>query len=264
MLPGVAAGAGDGPVVVFLHAGVADHRMWLSQVAAVAAAGDRALAYDRRGFGEAVAANVPFSHLDDLGAVLNARGVRRAVLVGCSMGGGLAVDFALAQPARVAGLVLVAPAVSGGDYVFSGTDEDVENALAAAEAGGDVARLNRLSAAAWLDGPRSPEGRVGGAARELFLDMNGKALAKPALTQERRAPAAWPRLGEIAVPALVLTGALDFNYMLDRHAALVAALPQAGGEILAATAHLPSLERPDLFNPPLLDFLATMKPHQRR
>jgi hypothetical protein len=49
--------------------------------------------------------------------------------------------------------------------------------------------------------------------------------------------------------------------MLDRHAALVAALPRASGTILAATAHLPSLERPDLFNPPLLAFLATMKPH---
>jgi pimeloyl-ACP methyl ester carboxylesterase len=254
----MAAGPVDGPAVVFLHAGVADHRMWLGQVAAVAAAGYRALAYDRRGFGGAAADDVPFSHLDDLGAVLDAQGVQRAVLVGCSMGGGLAVDFALAQPARVAGLVPVAPAVSGGDFSFSGTDEAVETALAEAEASGDAEWSNRAAAAAW---PRSPEGRVGGAARALFLDMNGKALAKPPLTQQRRAPEAWPRLGEIAVPALVLTGALDFNYMLALHVTLVAALPRARGTILADTAHLPSLERPDLFNPPLLEFLATMKPH---
>ncbi len=256
-LMGRAAGPEDGLAVVFLHAGVADSRMWLWQVEAVAAAGYRGVAYDRRGFGEAVAADVPFSHLDDLAGVLDQLGLARAVLVGCSMGGGLAVDFALAHPGRVAGLVAVAPAVSGGDYSFSGTDEAVEAALTAAWEAGDPAEMNRVAAMAWLDGPRAPEGRVGGAARDLFFDMNAKALGKqPVLTGERPSPPAWPRLGEIAVPALVLTGAHDFNYMIARHAALVEALPNARGQILDGTAHLPNLEQPDLFNPPLLDLLA--------
>ncbi|NMO22138.1 alpha/beta hydrolase, partial [Pyxidicoccus fallax] len=104
--------AGRGPAMVFLHAGVADRRMWRAELAAFAPT-HHALAYDGRGFGESRGAPEPFSHVDDLGAVLDAVGAREAVLVGCSHGGRVALDFTLAHPDRVRGLVLVAPAVSG-------------------------------------------------------------------------------------------------------------------------------------------------------
>ena len=90
------AEAGEGLPVVFLHAGVCDHRMWREEMEAVAARGFHAVAYDRRGFGETTSPDEPFSHLDDLEAVLGHFGIHAAVFVGCSMGGGLAIDFALA------------------------------------------------------------------------------------------------------------------------------------------------------------------------
>jgi pimeloyl-ACP methyl ester carboxylesterase len=98
---------GEGLPVVFLHAGVCDKRMWLSQMEAAAEAGWHAIAYDRRGYGETESADEPFSHLDDLEALLDAFDIHAAVLVGCSMGGGLALDFALRHPGRTIGLVPV-------------------------------------------------------------------------------------------------------------------------------------------------------------
>jgi len=96
------------PPLVFLHAGVCDGRMWDGAMAA--AAGQRAaLRMDRRGFGQTrISAPRPHAWIDDLRAVLDALGLDRVELVGCSQGGRIAIDFALAWPERVAGLTLVA------------------------------------------------------------------------------------------------------------------------------------------------------------
>ena len=115
--------------------------------------------------------------------------------------------------------------------------------------------LNKVQAHAWLDGPRSASGRVWGAARELFLDMNDKALKKPPLTQEEPRPRAIDRLGAINTPVLLIVGDLDFTYILQRHEDASEALPNAFAVVLEGTAHIPNLERPDLFDPLLLEFL---------
>jgi pimeloyl-ACP methyl ester carboxylesterase len=100
---------GKGPALVFLHAGVADKRMWRDQMAAFADR-YRVVAYDRRGFGETRYKPETFSHMQDLRAVLDGLGIEQASLVGCSQGGRFSVDFTLAYPQRVNKLVLIAPA----------------------------------------------------------------------------------------------------------------------------------------------------------
>ena len=71
------------------------------------------VAYDRRGYGQTPPSTEPFSHLDDLLAVIGHAGAGPVWLVGASAGGGLALDAALVAPHRVAGLVLLGTAVSG-------------------------------------------------------------------------------------------------------------------------------------------------------
>jgi pimeloyl-ACP methyl ester carboxylesterase len=94
----------------------------------------------------------------------------------------------------------------------------------------------------WLDGPSAKEGRVDGPARELFLDMNARALRAPDPGEQADIPPAWPRLGEITAPTLVMIGRLDAEdvQVIDE---------QAAGIILGArlrwldgVAHVPHLE----------------------
>jgi pimeloyl-ACP methyl ester carboxylesterase len=254
----VGAEAGDGFPVVFLHAGVADHRMWQGQMEAVADAGYHAIAYDRRGYGETTSVDEGFSHLEDLEAVLDALDVHAAILVGCSMGGGLAADFALAYPGRTVGLVLVATALTGATSFVADGEQGIVMAEEDAEERGDLDMLNRVQAHAWLDGPRSASGRVWGAARDLFLDMNRKALQHPPLTREEPRPPASDRLSVITAPSLLICGDLDFGYILQRHEDASEVLGNAFAVVLEGTAHLPNLERPDLFNPLLLEFLGAV------
>jgi len=103
---------GGGPAVVLLHEGVADRRGW-AEVAGLLAPELAVVAYDRRGYGQTPPGTGPFSHLDDLLAVLDHAGAGPVWLAGASAGGGLALDAALAVPGRIAGLVVMGTAVSG-------------------------------------------------------------------------------------------------------------------------------------------------------
>lgn len=249
------------PPLVFLHAGVCDHRLWLQQLQAFA--GERTvLAYDRRGYGKVeVEAALPFSHLADLWAVMDAAGLQRAVLVGCSLGGRLALEAALDRPERVAGLFLVAPAVNGVPAPILNAQELAMDAAAdAAYEAGDIAGANQALAALWLDGPTSPPGRVAGAARALFLDMDERMLRATPPGSEIEAPPSWPRLEQISAPTELLWGDLDLGYFFPRCEAMVQRIPGARRSVLPGVAHLPSLEAPAAFNTALAAFLATLKP----
>ena len=236
--------SGQGPPIVLLHAGVCDRRSWREVGERL---GRDVVAYDRRGHGETPAAEAPFRHVDDLLAVLDLVSPDApAWLVGSSMGGGVALDAALEAPERVAGLVLLAPAVSGDpepdDAVVIAATNGLAEAIDSAWTAGDLDACNRLEVQLWLDGPAGPEGRVSGPARELALEMNRIVLAGESEIDGASGVDAASRVDEIAVPALVACGELDVPLKLQRSAELAASLPNGAYEALPGRAHLPYLE----------------------
>ena len=247
---------GKGPALVFLHAGVADKRMWRDQVAAFADR-YRVVAYDRRGFGETRYKPETFSHMQDLRAVLDGLGIEQANLVGCSQGGRFAVDFTLAYPKRVAKLVLVAPAIGGAPQPEELPD-DIDNLLQQAEQAQDQNHhdlVNRIEAHMWLDGPRSADGRVPGSARDLFLRMNIIPLKSPSPGKDEAAKDSFKKLKQIEAPTLLIWGDLDFPHLQERCALLGKRIKGAQSALMPGTAHLPNLEQPKKFNALLDAFL---------
>ena len=239
--------AGTGPVAVFLHAGVADRRSW-DQVAALVSPFVTPVTYDRRGFGQTPVSPGPFSHLDDLRAVLAHVADGPAWLVGSSMGGALALDVALAAPELVAGLVLVAPAVTGSsEFEMDADTSRFERLLDEAIEKDDRAEVNRLETWLWLDGPAQPEGRVGDPARALALEMNDIILRND-VPEDAGAVAldTWERLDEIRAPTTVACGELDIPFFARRSRDVAERLPSGRFVPLAGVAHLPQLERPAL------------------
>lgn len=247
---------GKGPAIVFLHAGVADKRMWRDQLAAFANR-HRVVAYDRRGFGESRYSVDAFSHLQDLRKVLDELGIEQACLVGCSQGGRFAVDLALADPKRVSKLVLIAPAIGGAPQPKEMPPE-IEDLLEQAEQAEDQQHfdlVNRIEAHLWLDGPRSVDGRVQGSARDLFLRMNIIPLKSPSPGKATEADKSFKRLKEITVPTLIVWGDLDFPHLQERCALLGKRIKGARTALMPGTAHLPNLEQPKQFNALLEEFL---------
>lgn len=255
------AGPSEAPPVLFLHAGVTDRRSWKQVVSALA--GDwRCLSYDARGFGQTTYdSERGWSAVGDALAVLDSYGVERAIVIGSSLGGRTAVDLTLAHPDRVSALVLIGPSVRGAPNPDLTDDLAwLEEAFPAAAEAEDWEEVNRLEAWTWLDGARAPEGRVGGATRKLFLEMNGTALRASDPGESADVPEAWPLLTEITRPALLLVGELDFDHFRENAAEAARRIHGATFAELPGVAHLPQLEdRPELLEH-LGRFLAGRRP----
>jgi pimeloyl-ACP methyl ester carboxylesterase len=111
---------GDGEAIVMLHGGMADHRTALPFVASLSTR-YRVIAPDLRGSGKSWSAMpLTFDQLaDDVGALLDHVGARRAVVGGVSTGSGVALRFALRYPDRILALVVVTPVYAGGDSGYT-------------------------------------------------------------------------------------------------------------------------------------------------
>jgi pimeloyl-ACP methyl ester carboxylesterase len=240
--------AAAAPTVVFLHAGVADQRCWYDVIDALDGGID-AVTYDRRGYGRSTLGEQDFRHLDDLAAVIDAIGAGPLVLVGNSMGGELALDFALAAPERVSAMLLIAPAVSGApeaEHIDPATMV-LADRLERAEADGDKDQVSRLEAWLWLDGPGVPEGRVSGAPRRLAEEMSRQVLAHGAPEGSGSSGLdAWSQLASIRTPTLVVAGELDVPLLIEQSRAISDSLADGAFRLLPGTAHLPSLDQPEV------------------
>jgi pimeloyl-ACP methyl ester carboxylesterase len=249
--------AGSGSPVVLLHAGIADRRMWRHQLPALAAR-HRVIALDLRGYGDSELPPAPFAHHDDVVGLLDALGIDRAALVGCSFGGRVAVDTALAYPERVSALALLGAPVAGNTW-----SEETEQLWE--ELVGDVDQEDFTATAAgevrfWVVGPtRQPED-VDPELVRFAEEMDQRALAAEvalsAVEVGQLDSPAIDRLGELRMPVLVGTGAddvADLRRLADRiaaeapHGVRMPDVPDA--------AHLAPLEKPEPVNAALLDFL---------
>ena len=246
--------AGDGLPVIFLHAGVADSRMWEPQVTAFARHFD-VIRPDMRGFGESTLPPTSWSPVRDLIALIDELHIKPAHLVGCSIGGGVAIDFALEHGERISKLVLVGPGVSGTN--FGPKYPELWSEIEAADRAKDLEALNHAEMRLWLDGPRRPPGYVKQPLRDLFLDMNGKNMANDwaSAPTERLEPPAVERLHEITAPTLIVVGDEDVPSVFDAVELLMVKIPHPRKVVISDAAHLPNLEHPDEFNRVVLNFL---------
>lgn len=247
--------AGEGQPLVLLHAGIADSRMWDEQFT-VFAQQYHVIRYDLRGYGQSEAPNKAFRAHEELVQLLQQLKITRAHIVGISYGGKIALDFALAYPAMVEKLVLVAPSISGAapsPEVLRFTEEE-EAALEA----GDLDRATELNLQMWVDGPRREPGTVKPEVRERVREMQLHAFKTvfPEEAIERDLePPALARLDEVQAPTLVIVGDYDIQPKLEQARLLEAQIPGVRLIVIEGVAHMVNMEKPAVFNSAVLDFL---------
>lgn len=245
---------------MLLHEGICDSRMWDPQWETWARS-RRLLRFDFRGYGRSPMVPGPFASARDVVDLLNRHGFERVALVGVSLGGRVALEVALAQPDRVSALVLVGSGLPGHEW-----SEEMKTAWgeeAAAFDAGDLDGAVEVAMRTWVDGPRRRPEDVDPDLRARVAEMQKRAyeLQLPIEEDEEEllVEDVAQRLGEIAVPTLVVTGEEDqpdIHAIADR---LAREIPRAERATIANTAHVPSMERTAEFDELVLGFLESVK-----
>lgn len=242
---------GAGPALVLIHDGLLPSETWDAQVEPFARH-FRVVRYDRRRYGRSTSETDDFSNVADLRALLDHLKIPTALLMGCSSGGGLAIDFALAEKDRVEALVLVGPVVSGFGYSGHFRERGLRNLAPFYMSKDAAAAVQNWAADRYITDPRNEAARA--RLRELlehfpFSAAGGNPGGRPE-------PPALPRLGEIRVPTLLITGESDIPDVQAHIGAIASRLAWTERQVVPRAGHLPHLEQPDDFNDRVLDFLA--------
>lgn len=249
--------AGAGPPVVLLHEGICDSRMWDPQWEAFQRS-HRVVRVDLRGFGRSPYVAGTYSHPADLIALLEELELGPAALVGVSMGGGVALQVAVARPDLVSALVLVGSGIRGHDWspeITRAWDEEE-----AAFERGDLDAAVEVNLRTWVDGPHRSPDQVDPSIRQKVGEMQRRAFelyrdGGDAAEEEALVPDVGDRLAEISAPTLVLVGELDVPDIQAIAARLQREIPDARGATIPGAAHAPTMERPDEFSDLVLHFL---------
>ena len=251
--------AGSGAGLVMIHAGIADCRMWDHEFKAFADS-HLVMRFDMRGYGKSLPVEGEFNIQDDFTGLLGSLEIPApAILMGCSMGGGLAIDYALESPEKVSALILVGSGPPGLELDVEGPDELFAQSEAAFQAG-DIDHVAELDMQIWFDGMGRETEDVDALARQKAYDMARlvtehelkdigkharKSLDKPAVE----------RLPELTMPVLAVVGENDLPYLKLAAEYMVEHLPNASKVLIKNAGHLPNMEHPELFREKVTEFL---------
>ena len=117
---------GNGDPIVFLHSSLLTSEMWSSQIDYFSKK-YKAFTFDFCGYGKSDLPKGIYSDCEDLKTILDKNNINKAIIVGCSYGGSVALDFVLKYPEYIKKLILITPAVNGYKYPLKLTIESIKN-----------------------------------------------------------------------------------------------------------------------------------------
>lgn len=265
--------AGSGrPLILLLHGFGANTSSWRKVMGPLAELGT-VVAYDRPGFGltgrplgdalRAWPGPNPYSadaQADQAVALIQALGFEQAILVGNSAGGTVAMYTYLRHPARVQGLVFVDAAIyTGGapDWIKPLLRTPQMQRLGPLVSRGQVAQGDRLLQLAWHDPGRITPEDVAAYRKATQVEGWDRALWEFTLASSDLRLAA--RVGEVRIPALVVTGDDDRIVPTEESIRLAQELPNAELVVIPACGHVPQEECPAPFVDALRPFISRLR-----
>lgn len=245
---------GKGQPIVLIHDGLVHREVWDEQFRFFE--NNKVVRYDRRGYGRSERPHDDYSNVKDLHTLLEHLNIERAILMGVSAGGMIAIDFTLAYPDMVDALVLIGAAIGG----FEISEHMRQRGQAAARPlieDDDVEQTIEN----WVNDPYFVVEKNSAARQKFrnFLTSNPHNLSDPHWHSfEEHGKPAIERLSEIQVPSLIVVGEEDIP---DNHA--VAGVLQVGiakskRVVLPNAGHLAQLEQPKEFNLLVSEFLKSI------
>lgn len=244
---------GEGPPLVLIHGWTHDLRTWDLQVSALRRH-FTVLRYDRRGWGQSGGHPDVSRDPADLDRLMAELGLDSAIVLGHSQGAHVALRFALAHPERVTALGLYgSPPPEGFGLPWTGRDTLPSNMPEIVDEAGVDSLAAILFSHPLARGFR--EGRPGSRlAGRMWATNAGRGLRDPRPPSGATPPPRTDRLGEIGVPALVLTGERELRYFRVVADALAYGIQGAERIVVQGGGHAVHLQEPERFTAEVLRF----------
>ncbi len=243
--------AGSGDPVVLIHGLSLDTSMWDPQWPELSRE-FRAIRYDMRGFGGSTVPRASYSHCDDLLGLLDFLDARPAHIVGLSMGGRVALRFALDQPQAVKSLTLIDSALEGHSWTAAWSQKMRE--ITEAAANGGPAAAKQLWLAHELFAPARRDPRLAAALAAMVGRYTAWHWSNVDPVRKAQSPAS-ESLPMLRCPTQVLLGELDLPDFAAIAQRLAATIPQATLHIIPGAGHMANMEAPAAVNELLLKHL---------
>ena len=243
--------AGSGPAVVLLHGGNLDSRMWDDQFVPLSRM-FTVIRHDIRPYGRSAATEKGFSSVEDLRALLDHLQIKRASLVGLSLGGRIAIDFTLAYPQRVDKLVLIGPGLTGYRFKIE-DDQAMKKAIDRATAGDAKGAMDL-----WLEHPMMKPAMSNPTLAERIRTIardNLRIWELLSVGERVSNPPAIQRLAEIGKPTLLIVGEKDVPDIQAIVKLLATGISGTRTEVIPGAGHMPNMEAPQRVNELLEAFL---------
>jgi len=246
--------AGKGPALIMIHDGILHRETWDAQFTEFANT-HRVIRWDRRGYGRSPKPEASFTHLDDLLTLMDSLKVDKAVLMGCSSGGLLAIDFALEHPERVQALVLAGPIISG--FGFS-RHFRTRGGWDKSKTGGRYE--NRIDYWSQIDPwVINRENKAAGEKLVKLLNKNPQNIEGSGRFARSPGRPAIGLLPKIKIPTLIIAGESDLPDVHAHVGVIQAGIAGSERVVLADSGHLAHFEVPDEFNKVVRDFFESFK-----
>jgi 3-oxoadipate enol-lactonase len=245
---------GEGDGVILIHGFAMDTRIFDMQFELFAER-FRVVRYDLRGFGKSDLPKGQYSTLDDLRIMMDRLSIEKACIIGLSLGGSLAVEFALTCPERVTGLVLAGSTLRGYPYSDDYVKEFLYYRKIARREGIAVAQTEMLGNPLLRSIARKPD--LFAPVETMIRDYSGFHW----LTHDPHRvfyPPAIERLGEIACPVQIIVGQHDIPDLQGVADRLIREIGHARSIILPGVGHIVNMEAPEQFNRIVLEFLTSL------
>jgi pimeloyl-ACP methyl ester carboxylesterase len=211
----------------------------------------RVVRYDRRGYGKSPAAKAPYSPQEDLTAVMAAAKMDHASLVGFSFGGGLAVSYTVLHPEQVDRLILCGTVLNG----FQPTKnfgEHVSRMMMPMIIGNMDAVVANAEKSGWVMAPGHPKAKAKALA---ILKASPQDLGHQMRDPIKPWPSDLPRMRDLHVPTLIMTGDHDIADNQATSGAAQALIPGSRRIVIDDAGHLMQLEHPKELAELIADFV---------
>ena len=263
-IPTRALQAGQGPDVIFLH-GTSGHLEAFIRNIAAHAPHYRCHAIDMLGHGFTGKPDDDYEiprYVDHLLAYMDASGIASAHLVGESLGGWVAAWLASEQPSRVLSLQLLA---SGGTKANPAVMERIRSSTHAAVASDDIALTRHRLELLMADPARDVSDELVETRHAIyhapdFVSHIEHLLCLQNMETRQRNLLRADRLARITAPTLIIWGQQNPFGDVPEAREFQAMMPGSQLELFPRCGHWPQHERPDLYNPLALAFLAAASP----